>query len=30
MASDKPGLVIRQQLLALLEAHGEQEIFLTA
>ena len=26
MPSDKPGLVIRQQLLALLRAHGEEEI----
>jgi hypothetical protein len=26
MASDKPGLVIRKQLLELLRAHGEQEI----
>lgn len=29
MASDKPGLVIRQQLLDLLQAHGEQEVFRT-
>ena len=27
MVSDKPGLVIRQKLLALLEAHGEKEVF---
>jgi phenylpropionate dioxygenase-like ring-hydroxylating dioxygenase large terminal subunit len=27
MPSDKPGLIIRQQLLALLEAHGEREVF---
>ena len=26
MASDKPGLVIRKQLLDLLRAHGEEEI----
>jgi hypothetical protein len=26
MASDKPGLVIRKQLLELLRAHGEEEI----
>lgn len=30
MPSDKPGLVIRKQLLALLEAHGENEVFMTA
>lgn len=27
MPSDKPGLVIRRQLLGLLEAHGESEVF---
>lgn len=27
MSSDKPGLIIRRQLLALLQAHGEQEVF---
>ena len=26
MASDKPGLIIRRQLMALLEAHGEREV----
>ena len=26
MSSDKPGLVIRQKLLALLQAHGEEEV----
>ncbi|CAH0204434.1 hypothetical protein SRABI89_01829 [Pseudomonas koreensis] len=29
MPSDKPGLVIRRQLLGLLEAHGESEVFLS-
>ncbi len=27
MASDKPGLMIRKQLFALLQAHGEEEVF---
>lgn len=27
MSSDKPGLIIRKQLLALLESHGEAEVF---
>ncbi len=27
MRSDKPGLIIRQQLLALLQAHGEEEVY---
>ncbi len=30
MRSDKPGLIIRQQLLALLQAHGEEEVYRTA
>ena len=27
MPSDRPGLIIRRQLLALLRAHGEEEVF---
>ena len=27
MSSDKPGLMIRKQLLDLLHAHGEEEVF---
>ena len=30
MVSDKPGLVIRRQIMALLRAHGEEEVFLTS
>ena len=29
MLSDKPGIIIRQQLQALLRAHGETEVFRT-
>lgn len=29
MASDKPGLIIRQQLMSLLTEHGEEEVFRT-